>query len=203
MYDIAKGEYDMKIELLTDDAIIVELSADDMKKLNITYEEMDYSKIETKRVIWTILSRAGRTLGREINTSGKLLVEAMRRESGGCVLFFSVEQEKGASKNKRYLVKKSDYIACDFDNVSALIACAERISFSGFSVESRLYTDKNKYRLLVRTQTTGAGLIKPCLSEFGCVCGEGAMIFAHTAEHWHCITDKNAVELLSFGKGAS
>ncbi len=195
----------MKIELLADDAIIVELSADDMKKLNITYEEMDYSKIETKRVIWTILSRAGRTLGREINTSGRLLVEAMRRESGGCVLFFSVEQEKVTTKTKRYLVKKSDYIACDFDNVTELINCAERIRFSGFTVESRLYKNENKYRLFVRAQTTGAGLIKPCLSEFGNVSGEGALLYAHTAEHWQCITDKKAVEKLSFktGKGAS
>ena len=195
----------MKIELLADDAIIVELSADDMKKLNITYEEMDYSKIETKRVIWTILSRAGRTLGREINTSGRLLVEAMRRESGGCVLFFSVEQEKVTTKTKRYLVKKSDYIACDFDSVTELINCAERIRFSGFTVESRLYKNENKYRLFVRTQTTGAGLLKPCLSEFGNVSGEGALLYAHTAEHWQCITDKKAVEKLSFktGKGAS
>lgn len=193
----------MKIELLTDDAIIVELSADDMKKLNITYEEMDYSKIETKRVIWTILSRAGRTLGREINTSGRLLVEAMRRESGGCVLFFSVEQEKSTAKPKRYLVKKTDYIACDFDNVTALMNCAERIIFSGFTIESRLYKNENKYRLLVRSQTAGAGLIKPCLAEFGNVSGEGALLYAHTSEHWQCITDKNAVELLSSGKGAS
>ena len=178
----------MKIELLADDAIIVELSADDMKNLNITYEEMDYSKIETKRVIWTILSRAGRTLGREINTSGRLLVEAMRRESGGCVLFFSVEHEKSTARTKRYLVKKSDYIACDFDNVTALMKCAERIRFSGFSVESRLYKNKNKYRLLLRTQTAGAGMLKPCLSEFGKLSGEGALLNAHTVEHWQCIS---------------
>ena len=195
----------MKIELLADDAIIVELSAEDMKKLNITYEEMDYSKIETKRVIWTILSRAGRSLGREINTSGRLLVEAMRCESGGCVLFFSVEQERSTAKTKRYLVKKTDYIACDFDNVLSLAACAERIKYSGFTVESRLYRNKNIYRLILRVNTAGAGLIKPCLSEFGCISGESALLYAHTAEHWQCITDKNAVEKLSLkpGKGAS
>ena len=145
----------MKIEALTDESIIVELSADDMKNLNITYEEMDYSKIETKRVIWTVLSRAGRALGREINTSGKLLVEAMRRESGGCVLFFSVEREERARKSKRYLVKKSDYIACDFENAEQLMSCAIRLRFSGFTTESCLYVKDGKYRLLVRSQTTG------------------------------------------------
>lgn len=194
----------MKIEVLNNESIIVELSDDDMKSLNITYEEMDYSKVETKRVIWTILSRAGRTLGRELNPSGKLLVEAMRRESGGCVLFFSVENEdKRTRKSKRYLVKKADYIVCQLDSACALMACAERLTFTGMKVESCLYENKNKYRLLVRSQTAGAGLVRSCLAEFGEICGESAVIAAHTAEHWHCITDKNAVELLSSGRGAS
>ncbi len=194
----------MKIEMLNDESIIVELSDDDMKNLNITYEEMDYSKVETKRVIWTILSRAGRTLGREINISGKLLVEAMRRESGGCVLFFSAQhEEKRTRKSRRYLVKKSDYIICQFENAHQLMSCAVRLESAGLFSESCLYTDSGKYRLLVRPQTSGTGLLKSCLSEFGCVCGEGAVLAAHTAEHWQCLADKNAVELLSSGKAAS
>ena len=194
----------MRVEVLTDDAIIVELSADDMKNLNITYEEMDYSKVETKRVIWTILSRAGRTIGHEINMSGRLLVEAMRRESGGCVLFFSAQQSvKNTGKSRRYLVKKSDYIVCDFDNVSDLISCAQRLSFSGLKPESMLYFNNDKYRLLVKIQTTTAGQLRPCLAEFGKICGEGAFLVDHTAENWRCIAEKKAVELLSFGTAAS
>ena len=194
----------MKFEVLNNDSIIVELSDDDMKSLNITYEEMDYSKVETKRVIWTILSRAGRTLGRELNPTGRLLVEAMRRESGGCVLFFSVENEdRRTRKSRRYLVKKTDYIACQFENVQALLSCAKRIAFTGIKVESSLYENKNKYRLLVCSQTSGTGLLRACLTEFGEICGESAVLAAHTAEHWHCITDKNAVEKISSGRGAS
>ncbi len=193
----------MRVEALTDDAIVVELTADDMKNLNITYEEMDYSKVETKRVIWTVLSRAGKTLGREINTSGRLLVEAMQREAGGCLLFFSVEHGS-KNRNRRYLLKKSDYIACDFETVDDLFRCVERLKFSCV-VESKLYGSDGKFRLLVQTKATGAGLLKPCLAEFGKVVGEGAVFAAHTAEHWHCIAEGNAVELLNLweGKGAS
>ena len=191
----------MKIEALTDETIIVELSDDDMKNLNITYEEMDYSKVETKRVIWTILSRARRTLGRELDTSGRLFVEAMRRESGGCVLFFSVDrEEKRQRRAKRYLVKKGEYITCEFENVSFLLACAQRLSACG--CESRLYNLDGKYRLLVRT-LTGINRVKLCLNEFGRVIGESAMLTEFTDEHWHCLAEENAVELLSFGKEAS
>lgn len=192
----------MRVEVLADDAIVVELTADDMKNLNITYEEMDYSKVETKRVIWTVLSRAGKSIGREINTSGRLLVEAMERETGGCLLFFSVEHGS-VNKSKKYLLKKADYIACDFENADALLGCAARLSFSEFIVESKLYRADGRYRLLVRNRTTAAGLLKPCLAEFGKIVGEGAAFAAHTAEHWHCIAEENAVGLLSFGRGAS
>lgn len=191
----------MKIEALTDETIIVELSDDDMKNLNITYEEMDYSKVETKRVIWTILSRARRTLGRELDTSGRLFVEAMRCESGGCVLFFSVDrEEKGHRKNKRYLVKKGEYITCEFENVNVLMMCAQYLH--RISCESRLYSLDRKYRLLVRSATC-ASKIKNLLGEFGSIIGESAMLTEFTDEHWHCLAEKNAVELLSSGKGAS
>ncbi len=193
----------MRFEVLADDAIIVELTDDDMKNLNITYEEMDYSKIETKRVIWTILSRAGKTLGKEINTSGRLLVEAMRKESGGCVLFFSVERSVTNSPARRYLIKKTEYIICELKNAQELMNCASRLSLIGDMRESKLYVRDEKYRIVIRTQTLGAGLLKPCLSEFGKLVGEGALAEAHTAEHWHCIAQENAVSLLSSGRGAS
>lgn len=195
----------MKVEVLTDDAIIVELTDEDMKSLNITYEEMDYSKIETKRVIWTILSRAGKTLGREINTSGRLLVEAMRKESGGCVLFFSVERRAVNTPAGRCLVRRADYIVCELKNIRELLCCAVRLSLMGDMRESELYVQGEKYRLAVKINTVTAGLLKPCLSEFGKVVGEGALAVAHTAEHWRCIAKENAVGLLclSSGKGAS
>ncbi len=191
----------MKFEALTDETIIVELTDDDMKNLNITYEEMDYSKVETKRVIWTILARAGRSLGKELNTHGRLLVEAMRRDCGGCVLFFSVEREQ-RQKPKKYLVKKREYITCGLKTADALLACAQRLCMAGYRPESKLYADNGSYRLLVRPGWRDGG-IKACLREFGEIIGESAVLTELTDEHWHCLADKNAVELLSSETGAS
>lgn len=52
----------MKIEAPEENKIVVRLTADDMTKLHITYEEMDYANIETRRVIWTLLDEARRSL---------------------------------------------------------------------------------------------------------------------------------------------
>lgn len=188
----------MKIDKLSDETIIVELSAEDMKNLDITFEEMDYSKVETKRVIWTVLSRARRTLGRELDTSGRLFVEAMRQEAGGCVLFFSLnpDADKEKRRARRYLVKKGDYITCEFDSLDALTACAECIRKTGYICESRLYRLDNKYRLLLRPHS-GAGRLRLCLPEFCKVIGENFLLTEFTDEHWICLAEKSAVEKLS------
>ena len=67
----------MKIEAPEENKIVVRLTADDMTKLHITYEEMDYANIETRRVIWTLLDEARRELGRDIDPSGRMLIEAL------------------------------------------------------------------------------------------------------------------------------
>ena len=45
----------MDIQPISNNKFIVGLTCDEMKDLDITYEDMDYSNIETRRVIWTIL----------------------------------------------------------------------------------------------------------------------------------------------------
>lgn len=95
----------MKIEAPEENKIVVRLTADDMTKLHITYEEMDYANIETRRVIWTLLDEARRELGRDIDPSGRMLIEALPAREGGCVLQFTVlEQEH---KPQRHLTMKN------------------------------------------------------------------------------------------------
>ena len=50
----------MKITAENDRCLSVELTGDDMRKLDITYEELDYANIETRRVLWTLLDEARR-----------------------------------------------------------------------------------------------------------------------------------------------
>ena len=53
----------LRIEAPQENRIVVELTCADMRELDITYEEMDYGNVETRRVIWTILDRARASLG--------------------------------------------------------------------------------------------------------------------------------------------
>lgn len=80
----------MKILAPAENRITIELSARDMDALNITYEQMDYSNIETRRVVWTLLDRAGHELKRDIDPSGRMIIEAVPAGRGGCILKFTL-----------------------------------------------------------------------------------------------------------------
>ena len=184
----------MRVEELTTEALLVELSGDDMKDLNITYDQMDYADVETRRVIWTVLSRANHALGRSFDASGRLTVEAMRRGADGCVLLFT-RQTLPPHAKRCYLRRSGGFLTAQFASLDAVYACAEALDFAGDKTESRLYRRQNKYRLLVR-QTAGANRLRQCLNEFGAIVGESEAIALHTAEHWDCLIEANALEAL-------
>ena len=83
---LPKEESNMKINSPAEDRIIVDLTDEDLRELDITYEDMDYSTIETRRVIWTVLDAAGKALGRDLDPSHRMVIEASPKSAGGCVL---------------------------------------------------------------------------------------------------------------------
>ena len=87
----------MRIEAITRRKVVVELSAEDMTTLDITYEALDYASVETRRVIWVILDRVRESTGCDIDPSGQLLIDAMPRPAGGCILFFTLRGGEDAA----------------------------------------------------------------------------------------------------------
>ena len=95
----------MDIQPIGNNKFIVGLSCDDLNNLDITYEAMDYSDIETRRVIWTILERVRNSTGRDIDPSGNLIIEASPDSSGGCILIITVpfsRSDIGTVISKKY-----------------------------------------------------------------------------------------------------
>ncbi|NLB36839.1 MAG: adaptor protein MecA [Clostridiales bacterium] len=190
----------MKIEALSDNRISVELTQQDMTELDITYEEMDYSNIETRRVIWTLLDRARETLGRDIDPCGRMLIEAVPKPEGGCTINFTVlsgELRSTSYPGKLHFKKDSAYITFEFDSIDSLMSCAKSFTLSGRHMSnSELYSCEGLYRLLI---CPGAEpkTVKNFFSEYGSMCGEGNLQAEFTREHWELITEINAIEKLS------
>ena len=110
----------MKIEADGEEKIAVTLTERDMQDFDITYDEMDYSNIETRRVIWTILDEAKRVLGKPINIDNRLLIQVSPGEDGGCIMHFSQLNDSHAHQKKRLVMKKDaePLLFCPWDENS-------------------------------------------------------------------------------------
>ena len=185
----------MKIKAQTDNRICIELTNEDMVELDITYEELDYSNIETRRVLWTLLDEARHELGRNIRLTQKMLIEAVPDDSGGCTIYFTVTDEPYGKNGKKHLVKhccaKTICQSADIDNIGELA----RVLFSaGNTLKSELYTDGEKYRLVINPDLSQHGNIDATICEYCDICDESAI--AYTYEHWKLLASPDAVGIL-------
>lgn len=132
----------MKISAPKENYIFIELTGDDMKKLNITYDEMDYSNVETRRVIWTLLDEARNSLGKRFELSDEMKIEALPSTDGGCLLFFTVNR-----KPIRYKLKsRNSSLAYRFDDIDSVLDLARSVTDSDKKLfKSDLYRTDNGY----------------------------------------------------------
>ncbi len=167
----------MDIQPISNNRFIVGLSCDEMKDLDITYDEMDYSNIETKRVIWTILDTVRRDTGRDVDPSGNLMIEAAPDTDGGCLLMFTVAS--GPNKKSETVISKANPTRIyEFENLDDLL------DFMHFLPNSsrRVFTRNNKYRLELPTETSTE--LRRMLNEYAKFIGKDSLTVAHTHEHW-------------------
>ena len=179
----------------TDNRICVRLTNEDMLELDITYEELDYSNIETRRVLWTLLDEARHKLGRNIHIAQKMLIEAMPDDDGGCVIWFTVTDEKSAVNGKKQLVKLTgSLIICMSDNIDNMSELAKVLSASGKISRSELFSDGKRYRMLLRPDISYSENIEAVICEFCDVCDSS--LAASTYEHWKRLASPDAVGIL-------
>jgi len=198
----------MRIEAITRRKIVVELNQEDMNTLDITYDALDYTSVETRRVIWVILDRVRETTGCDIDPSGQLLIDAMPRPTGGCILFFTLRGgcaepiatsggmtasgglATSGGMTDRILRKQEQLMAAfEFADIDALLDCAAAYAKSLRCESARLFTLcelyilDDRYRLLL-CPALELCAVKRFFSEYAVFCGEDAFAACHTREHW-------------------
>lgn len=201
----------MKIEAPFENKIIVDLTTQDLAELDITYEDMDYANIETRRVIWTLLDRAGQALGRDIDPTGRMMIEAIPKQAGGCTMHFTIYQdEKPAyiahsaaaqgAVTAGTLKKDAAVFTYEFHSADDLLDCAVNFVRSPLPhVRSALYGKDGVFRLLLEV-SGNTRRAKAYFNEFASLCVEGVFAAAATREHWRVITPQAALEKIGLKK---
>lgn len=179
----------------TDNRICVRLTSEDMTELDITYEELDYSNIETRRVLWTLLDEARHKLGRNIHLTQKMIVEAVPHNDGGCSIYFTVNDERIVKNSKKQLIKSGDTkIICSSDNIENLGEFAKILSESGKVIKSELFTDGSLYRIIMWPESDSSDYVESVACEFCDICDD--YVSAVTYEHWKMLASPDALGVL-------
>lgn len=197
-----QGDTALKIVSPQENKIVIELTNADMTELDITYEEMDYGNIETRRVIWTVLDRARHALSRDIDPSGKMLIETVPAPDGGCVLYITVLQVQTHALGCRSFLrihKERTRFTYAFDSLGDLTACAMRLREDAAEpCKSSLFLLDGQYRLSICSELPPRR-VKALLAEYGTPCADGAMPDAFLREHGKLLAEDDAIEKLTIG----
>ena len=158
----------MKIEADGEEKIAVTLTERDMQDFDITYDEMDYSNIETRRVIWTILDEAKRVLGKPINIDNRLLIQVSPGEDGGCIMHFSQLNDSHLHQKKKLVMKKDaePVVFCAFD-CNAFIDATEIIKDVPAGNTAEYFAMNENYYIIIHPTPGQTEKLMTQLCEFG------------------------------------
>lgn len=186
----------MNITVYNEYRLEVKLSEKELKAYDITYEDFDYSNIETRRVLWTILDEARHKSGTDINMSGKLLIEVCSLDENGIVISFTSLPPRGnnAPSVKQLIKTQEEAVILETDELDK---CVDAAVAGGFSGRSALFEKNGSYRLVFYSDAQ----ITPVLCARICRFGElhskkTRMLLASTDELWNKIEGEAAVEKL-------
>lgn len=170
----------MDIQPISNNKFVVGLTKADLSDLEITYDEMDYSNIETRRVIWSILDAVRESTGRDVDPSGNLMIEAAPDCHGGCLLLFTVPNSSKNVTTGTVISKTSPLQIFEFNNADDLLDAIKIIGYE--SIGGKVFTSGGKYRAEIMAEKATA--FSHILEEYGRFISKDPLSCASTHEHW-------------------
>ena len=179
----------MKIDIATEKSILVELSKEDMSFYDITYEELDYSNIPTRKIIFEIIEQIKEETGKTFDFTDNLQIDVMPDSIGGCLIIFT-----DCTENSKAVSVCSPSAVFETREIDDLIDCARTIRKSKSSFpQCDLFENLGIYTLVVRNCSAG---LKRIISEFASGREADEFEISRIAESQHCLAEINGLEIL-------
>lgn len=142
----------MELILISDTKLKVMLSPEDMRRFDITCDDLDSTALASRRAFWSILDEARSQTG--FDPSGhKIFVQMYPSRGGGCELFVTRlgGKKDGDTKKSRGFVTDivpapAEQSLYAFDSLSDLLSACRRLSGEDDPPAARAYTDETKSR---------------------------------------------------------
>lgn len=178
----------MKISCVSETVTVIELTEEEMKKYDFTFEESDYSSPHTRRVLWSIIDEASKITGKDVQVNQGLEIDFLPDIKGGCLLIISqgIPEKKPCKINIKTAIYESNDINSFLDFSKAAATCSK-------SSESTFYYLNGKYRLAIRS---GENILHTLADEFALKRLSYASYIDKTREAFNCLIDSKALEIL-------
>ena len=184
----------MNIDMPHSGKLEFRLDSRDLGKLNISFDELDYSNVETRRVVWTLIDTARKNLHIDFDLTGRLLVEVFPEKHGGCRLCVTILPKEEQRLN---IVAKPIFTTYIFEfSTDALLDLARQIKKLPVTHDDgELFSNGESFRLVVPLSDSQRKL-KALMYEYGVYRGEDDFTISYTREHWQAVFDSSALKRL-------
>ncbi len=174
----------------------VKLSPKELEEYGITYEDIDYKNIETRRVLWALAEEIRKKSGYNISLSGKILIEVIKENDNGCRFCFSSLSRDGKDDiSVKQLIKNEIYpLTAEFGNFEDML---EAICNLDENRECALYEKNGCYRLIFPASENEKEELIFSLCEFSKIFENSSIETARCREMWHLLIPRSAVKTLT------
>lgn len=188
----------MKIEPLDDKTVKILLSKEDMESFQITYEEMDYKKADTKRVLLSLIDAVKKESSIDLS-KGRLYIEAFPYADGGCILYVNLLGPAGQTHPPKHKTSFDTPLIYRFDGLPALCAAAKRLNgrYGHAILKNALFRLDGSYCLSLYTYFKLDDPISRLLGEYGQYFGKGAVASALLREHGQELLAQDAIQTIA------
>lgn len=132
----------MKIDAIDEKSILVELSKEDLLKNEVTYELLDYSNEETRRLVRSVLEKIRLETGRTVSDIGSLEVDVMPDSFGGCLMIFRESESPETEKVSVFVTEEINDLIDFARRLKAENAMIEKTELYRFERTFVLFAEK-------------------------------------------------------------
>ncbi len=168
------------------------LSFPELQSYGITYEEIDYGNIGTRRLLWTLQGEVRKRYGYTIPLSGKVLIEVIKEQENSVrICFSSLPEKSGDGSSVKQLIKSSPCpLIAEFTDLENMLFA---VSLLSADIKSSLFEKNGKYRILFFPSEGEKEELIFCLCEFAEISENSPKEAAKCSEAWNMIAENNAV----------
>lgn len=188
----------MILEKIDETRLLIALSDEDMKSLDISFKELDWTDDYSRKVIKKLLHRAKNETGFSTDEN-KLMIEAIPQLNGCFVLVTLLAQKSHDNiPRKFYKIKNNSRpFIFSFKNSENLICAVERLyNLQNKFIENKIIKYKNQYFFILYLNGFISSRLLAILSEYGVLIGKDLVTAAKINERGKIIAENNAINQL-------